>query len=169
MSLPIGSGVHPIAVKASPGRTPAPGRVEPHFWFQCQGGRRMIDDKIIDLFRTAIKKSRADQTEFVCESEEFYLTRFAENLIHQNMGRSDSTIWCRAIVGKKVGVASSNNPTKEGSIPFLKALWMSPKRVLKTPIFPGLQNRIKPLLERAFSRRVINTRRNRVPMLSPQW
>jgi PmbA protein len=80
----------------------------------------MIDDKIIDLFRGAIKNSKADQTEFVCESEEFYLTRFAENLIHQNMGRSDSTIWCRAVLGKRIGVARSNNPTKEGIESLLK-------------------------------------------------
>ena len=80
----------------------------------------MIDDKIIDLFRSGVKNSKADQTEFVCESEEFYLTRFAENLIHQNMGRSDSTIYCRAVLGKKIGVARSNDPTKEGIESLLK-------------------------------------------------
>jgi PmbA protein len=80
----------------------------------------MIDDKIIDLFRLAIKSSRADQTELVCESEEFYLTRFAENLIHQNMGRSDSTIYCRSVIGKKVGVARSNDPTEDGIDALLK-------------------------------------------------
>jgi PmbA protein len=74
----------------------------------------MIDESILETFRSAIGKSPADQTELVCESEEFYLTRFAENLIHQNMGRSDSTIWCRAIRGKKIGVARSNDPGLEG-------------------------------------------------------
>jgi predicted Zn-dependent protease len=74
----------------------------------------MIDDRIVDIFKQAIKQSPADQTEFVCESEEFYLTRFAENMIHQNMGRSDSTIWCRVAVGKKVAVARSNNPSEQG-------------------------------------------------------
>lgn len=74
----------------------------------------MIDKGIIDIFKEALRKSVAEQTELVCESEEFYLTRFAENLIHQNMGRSDSTIWCRAIFGKKIGVARSNDPTAEG-------------------------------------------------------
>ncbi len=74
----------------------------------------MIDEKILDVFKDGIKKSKADQTELVCESEEFYLTRFAENLIHQNMGRSDSTIWCRAVFGKKIGVARSNDATSDG-------------------------------------------------------
>jgi PmbA protein len=74
----------------------------------------MIDNKIMDIFKDALKSSPAEQTELVCESEEFYLTRFAENLIHQNMGRSDSTIWCRAVIGKKIGVAHSNDPSKNG-------------------------------------------------------
>jgi predicted Zn-dependent protease len=80
----------------------------------------MISEKILDIFKGAIKISRADQTELVCESEEFYLTRFAENLVHQNMGRSDSTIWCRAAVGKKTGVARSNDATREGVAELLK-------------------------------------------------
>ena len=74
----------------------------------------MIDEEILDIFSKAIKGSPADQTELVCESEEFYLTRFAENSIHQNMGRSDSTIWCRAIFGKKIGAARSNDSSPEG-------------------------------------------------------
>ena len=74
----------------------------------------MIDERILDIFKKAIKSSQAEQTELVCESEEFYLTRFAENSIHQNMGRSDSTIWCRAITGKKIGVARSNDSSPDG-------------------------------------------------------
>jgi predicted Zn-dependent protease len=73
----------------------------------------MIDENVLEVFKKALKSSAADQTELVCESEEFYLTRFAENLIHQNMGRSDSTIWCRAIHGKKIGVSRSNDTTPD--------------------------------------------------------
>jgi len=80
----------------------------------------MIDEKIIETFKSAIKSSAADQTELVCESEEFYLTRFAENLIHQNMGRSDSTIWCRAIFGKKIGVTRSNDPGRESVLQLIQ-------------------------------------------------
>jgi PmbA protein len=80
----------------------------------------MIDENIIGTFRDAVKTSPADQTELVCESEEFYLTRFAENLIHQNMGRSDSTVWCRTIIGKKIGVARSNDPRREGVLELIK-------------------------------------------------
>ena len=81
----------------------------------------MIDKEILDIFKDSLKKSKANQTELVCESEEFYLTRFAENLIHQNMGRSDSTIWCRAIYDKKIGIARSNDTTSNGVLKLIKA------------------------------------------------
>ena len=110
----------------------------------------MIDDKIISLLREALKKSEAEQTEFVCESEEFYLTRFAENLIHQNMGRSDSTIWCRAILGKKVGVARSNNPTKEGIAELAKEAVEIARNAGEDEDFPGLVKSDKPSSEGGF-------------------
>ena len=98
----------------------------------------MIDEKIIDIFKKAIKNSSAEQTEFVCESEEFYLTRFAENLIHQNMGRSDSTIWCRAVIGKKIGVARSNDPTQDGVANLLKVAIDIAKNRNEDPAFNSL-------------------------------
>jgi predicted Zn-dependent protease len=98
----------------------------------------MITEKILDIFKGALKNSQADQTELVCESEEFYLTRFAENLIHQNMGRSDSTIWCRAIVGKKAGVARSNDATKEGVAELMKIAAEIAGNGNDDPNMPGL-------------------------------
>ena len=68
---------------------------------------------ILELFDRSLKKSGADQTELICEKEEFYLTRFAESIIHQNIGRTDHTIWCRAIIGKKIGVATTNIVSQE--------------------------------------------------------
>jgi predicted Zn-dependent protease len=98
----------------------------------------MIDRGIIDIFKQALKKSSADQTELVCESEEFYLTRFAENLIHQNMGRSDSTIWCRAIFGKRIGVSRSNVPTAEGVANLISAAEEIARNQKEDPDFQSL-------------------------------
>lgn len=69
--------------------------------------------RIIDIFEQSFKKSKADQTELVCEKEEFYLTRFAESRIHQNIGRTDHTVWCRSVIGKKVGIAKTNILSQE--------------------------------------------------------
>ncbi|UCE66549.1 MAG: TldD/PmbA family protein [Candidatus Zixiibacteriota bacterium] len=98
----------------------------------------MIDQEILDIFKKALKNSSADQTELVCESEEFYLTRFAENLIHQNMGRSDSTIWCRAIFGKRIGVSRSNEPTAEGVVKLIKAAEEIAQNQKEDPDFQSL-------------------------------
>ena len=99
----------------------------------------MIDEKIIDNFKRALNQSAADQTELVCESEEFYLTRFAENLIHQNMGRSDSTVWCRAIFGKKIGISRSNDATKDGLGRLIKIAEDIARNQKEDPDFQSLQ------------------------------
>ncbi len=98
----------------------------------------MIDERIIEIFKKAIKDSPAEQTELVCESEEFYLTRFAENQVHQNMGRSDSTIWCRAIFGKKIGVARSNDPTVDGVKNLIKSASEIARNQKEDPDFRSL-------------------------------
>ena len=98
----------------------------------------MIDEKILEIFESAVKKSFAGQTELVCESEEFYLTRFAENSIHQNMGRSDSTIWCRAIFDKKIGVARSNDTSAEGVANLIKAASAIAQNQKEDPDFVSL-------------------------------
>lgn len=69
--------------------------------------------EILDIFDKGLAVSKADQTELVCESEEFYLSRFAENKINANIGRTDRTIWCRAIIGKKIGIAKTNILTQD--------------------------------------------------------
>lgn len=69
--------------------------------------------KILDIFEKGLKKSKADQTELVFEREEFYLTRFAESQIGQNMGRADHTIWCRAIIDNKIGITRTNELSDE--------------------------------------------------------
>jgi predicted Zn-dependent protease len=94
--------------------------------------------KILEIFDKCLKKSKADQTELVCESEEFYLTRFADSVIHQNMGRKDHTVWCRAAIGKKVGIASGNDI----SMPAINNLIKSATEICAfqsdNPQFPGL-------------------------------
>ena len=64
--------------------------------------------EILDIFDSSLAKSTADQTELVCEKEQFYLSRFAENKINGNIGRNDRTIWCRSVIGKKIGIAKTN-------------------------------------------------------------
>jgi len=65
-------------------------------------------DKVFEILQKGLQSSQADQTELVWLGEGFSLTRFAENVIHQNISRSDHTIMARTILGKKIGVAVTN-------------------------------------------------------------
>jgi predicted Zn-dependent protease len=68
----------------------------------------MIDQhQALSLLKTGLSASTADQTEMVLIGEDLSLTRFAESRIHQNMYRSDTNVYVRAIKDKKIGIAST--------------------------------------------------------------
>jgi PmbA protein len=58
---------------------------------------------------TVLSAARADQTEVLINGQDLALTRFAANSIHQNVSETDVGIRVRSIVGKRIGVASSND------------------------------------------------------------
>jgi predicted Zn-dependent protease len=60
------------------------------------------------LLQKVLRFSEAEQTEVVYNATESALTRFATNHIHQNVAESDHELRIRAVVGKKVGVATTN-------------------------------------------------------------
>lgn len=65
-------------------------------------------EKVLEILKKGIESSPADQTELVYMGENFSLTRFAENVIHQNLSRSDHTIMARVVMSKKIGVVVTN-------------------------------------------------------------
>src|SRR3972149_6711517 len=66
------------------------------------------------LANKALSMSRAQQTEVVIFAPHSALTRFANNYIHQNVEQQDIDLRVRAVVDKKIGVASSNDLSDEG-------------------------------------------------------
>lgn len=65
-------------------------------------------EKMKEIAQRVLAYSIADQTEVVLLNEETYLTRFANSRIHQNVAERNMHVRVRAVLGKKVGVASSN-------------------------------------------------------------
>ncbi len=57
---------------------------------------------------TILRNSQADQTEVLFLGKESALTRFAGNVIHQNVVESNVEVRVRAVVGKRIGTASTN-------------------------------------------------------------
>lgn len=69
----------------------------------------MIDkDRAFEILENGLKASPADQIELVLLGEKFDFTQLAENVITQNISRSDHTVMARTVVGKKIGVAVTN-------------------------------------------------------------
>ncbi len=68
---------------------------------------RQITDKVLSL-------SAADQTEVVILAQDQRLTRFANSTIHQNVAERDAEVRVRAVVGKRIGVASTNDLSDAG-------------------------------------------------------
>ncbi|MCK4428261.1 MAG: TldD/PmbA family protein, partial [candidate division Zixibacteria bacterium] len=73
----------------------------------------MEKDKAFEVLEKGLTYSEADQTELVFMGEDFSLTRFAENVICQNMARKDHTLMARVVSGKKIGVAVTNSMQDE--------------------------------------------------------
>jgi predicted Zn-dependent protease len=60
-----------------------------------------------------IAGSRADQTEVEVFWHNSALTRFANNYIHQNVELTDVDVRVRAVIGQKIGIASTNEVSDE--------------------------------------------------------
>ncbi len=71
-------------------------------------------DRALSLVEKALRWVEADQAEIVLSSGEEYLTRYANNAIHQNVAESSGEVRIRAILGRKVGRATTRDLTEEG-------------------------------------------------------
>jgi PmbA protein len=60
------------------------------------------------LLEKVLGFSKASQTEVLFFGTERSLTRFANNSIHQNVAESNTAVSVRAVLGNKIGVASTN-------------------------------------------------------------
>jgi PmbA protein len=69
------------------------------------------EDEIKERIEFALSLSNADQTEVVLIAETTHLTRFANSYIHQNVAREDVDFRVRIVLGKKIGVATTDDLT----------------------------------------------------------
>lgn len=62
----------------------------------------------------ALSASKADETEALVVGSESALTRYTHNYIHENMVEKNWQLSVRAVVGKRIGVASTNRLDAQG-------------------------------------------------------
>ncbi|HEY3378195.1 MAG TPA: metallopeptidase TldD-related protein [Armatimonadota bacterium] len=73
----------------------------------------LTHDEAMHLIDAALRHSPADQTEIVLSFTEQGLTRLANGGIHQHMAMANGEARVRAVLGTRVGVATSNRLTAE--------------------------------------------------------
>lgn len=74
----------------------------------------MERDIALELAQIALAASSADQTEVLLTHSRQSLTRYAENVIHQNVAEDSANVKVRAVVGKQIGVASGTDLSPAG-------------------------------------------------------
>lgn len=90
------------------------------------------------ILQRALALSQAEQTEAVLFVHDTYLTRFANNSIHQNVNEHNTLLSLRAVVGKRVG-ASVTNDLSEAGLAAAAANALALARLQpENPDFPGL-------------------------------
>ena len=70
-------------------------------------------ERIKQITGRILSQSTADQTEVVILAGDSALTRFANSTIHQNVAETDAEVRIRVVVGKRVGVTTTNNLADE--------------------------------------------------------
>ncbi len=96
------------------------------------------EQELKELTGRALAMSQADQTEVVVFAPHSALTRFANNYIHQNVEQRDIDVRVRGVVGKKVGVASSNDTSEDGLRAVVERALTLARHQRENPDFPSL-------------------------------
>jgi PmbA protein len=65
-------------------------------------------DQALELLERTLSWCPADQAEVVIQAGSSQLTRFAQSAIHQNVAERNAEVRVRAVIGKRIGCASTN-------------------------------------------------------------
>lgn len=91
-----------------------------------------------EIAKRVLALSTADQTEVVILGEENQLTRFANSYIHQNVAEKNAQIRVRAVVGKKIGAAITNDLSDEALTQAVESAIEAAKLQRENPDFLSL-------------------------------
>lgn len=71
-------------------------------------------ERCIDIYNTIKSFVKTPQFEVFISGKEESLTRYANSYIHQNVKTTDVNVQLRVVSGKKIGVSSTNDVSKDG-------------------------------------------------------
>jgi predicted Zn-dependent protease len=70
-------------------------------------------ERSLEIIDRVLRLSPGDQTEVIVRGQDSYLTRIAENRIHQNVAERNAGVTVKVILGKKIGTAATNSLSDE--------------------------------------------------------
>ncbi|MCK5127445.1 MAG: TldD/PmbA family protein [candidate division Zixibacteria bacterium] len=94
--------------------------------------------KLLATLNKVLGKSKADETEIVFSGNESGLTRYANSEIHQNVFEKNSKILFKSVIGKKIGVASTNSLVMSDLIKTMNDSFEIAVNQPENPGYPGL-------------------------------
>ena len=98
----------------------------------------MTADEARILAQRAVELTSADEAEVLVVDESTALTRFANNHIHQNVAEEDALVSVRAVLGTRIGVASTNRTDDESLRAACDAAVLAASQAPEDSKFPGL-------------------------------
>ncbi len=99
--------------------------------------------KLIATLTKVLVKSKASDTEIVFAGTESGMTRYANSEVHQNMYEKNSKILFKSVVGKKIGVASTNSLIMADLVKTLNDSYEIALTQPDNPNYPGLAGKAK--------------------------
>jgi PmbA protein len=98
-------------------------------------------DDVLEITRVALETEGAESVEVLFAHEWGGLTRFADSSIHQSTWREDTLIKVRVVNGGRVGVATTNDFSKDGAARAARDAVELAQTAAPDPLFPGLAPR----------------------------
>lgn len=95
-------------------------------------------DAARDVARRAVELTGADEAEALVMAADTALSRFANGHIHQNVAESDAQVSVRAVLGTRIGVASTNRLDDDSLRACCERAVASARVAPEDPDFPGL-------------------------------
>jgi PmbA protein len=97
-------------------------------------GQQQVEERL----KRALQLSGAAATQVTLVAVEMALTRFANNIIHQNVTETNAVVTVKSVVGQATGTASTNDLSDEGLARAAEQALAHARHRPEDPEFPGL-------------------------------
>jgi PmbA protein len=99
----------------------------------------MIEEKDVrEVCESILLRCKGNPAEVTLQYNDAELTRFANNIIHQNVAEHDADVTLRYFIGKQIGTASTNRTDKAGLDKLVERAKANAHTSPADPNYPGL-------------------------------